>query len=149
MRLVVLFGAGVLALVVCAVAVVVFVGARLPVAHLASRSGTFTVPKAKLWELSLAAFHRINDGSYAIVEQDAPNRFVTEITNKSLPYGGSWTYDLTDDGGGSRLTIVEHGYVYNPVFRFISRYVIGHTRSLDAYFADLQRSAGDLAAPKA
>jgi hypothetical protein len=141
-RLAVSIGAGALALVACAVAVVVLVGARLPVAHVASRSETFAVPRTKLGELSLAAFGRGNDGSYAIVEQDAPNRFVTEITNKSLPFGGSWTYDLTDEGGGSRLTVVERGYVYNPVFRFISRYVIGHTRSLDAYFAALAQSAG-------
>lgn len=142
MKLLAFLAAGMVAVVVSAVAVVMLIGSRLPVAHVASRSETFAVPKTTLWELSLAAFHRMNDGSYAIVEQEAPNRFVTEITDKKLPFGGTWTYELADDGAGSRLTIVEHGYVYNPVFRFISRYVIGHTRSLDAYFAGLEQSAG-------
>ncbi len=31
--------------------------------------------------------------------------------------------------------------MYNLVFRFVSRYVIGHTRTLDAYFANLRKAA--------
>lgn len=131
---VLLLGAGLIALAVG-------VGSRLPVAHVARRSETFAVPRTRLWELSYAAFARSNDGSYAIVEQDPPARFVTEIVDKKLPYGGTWTYEFADTEGGCRLTVVEQGYVSNPFFRFVARYLIGHTRSLDAYFADLRRAA--------
>jgi hypothetical protein len=51
--------------------------------------------------------------------------------------------------GGTTLTVVERGEVYNPVFRFVSRYVIGHTRTLDAYFADLRHAAETMRSAKA
>ncbi len=134
------------ALVIVAAGVVAALGAGLPVAHVASRSERFALPPEKLWDFSLAAFQRMNDGSYAIVEQNRPARLVTAIVDKKLPYGGTWTYEFARTPGGTTLTVVEHGEVYNPVFRFLSRYVIGHTRTLDAYFSDL-RAAAQTASP--
>lgn len=132
---------GVAGVILVIVGVAAAVGAAQPVGHVASRSETFAVPPEQLWELSLVAFGRTNDGSYAIVEQDPPRRLVTAIVDKKLPYGGSWTYEFAPAAGGTTLTVVERGEVYNPVFRFVSRYVIGHTRTLDAYFADLRTAA--------
>jgi hypothetical protein len=132
---------GVAGVVLIIAGVAAAVGAAQPVGHVASRSETFAVPPEQLWELSLAAFGRTNDGSYAIVEQHPPRRLVTAIVDKKLPYGGSWTYEFAPAAGGTTLTVVERGEVYNPVFRFVSRYVIGHTRTLDAYFADVRTAA--------
>src|SRR6185295_6561716 len=53
--------------------------------------------------------------------------FVARIVDKGLPFGGSWDYRIQPDGTGSKLTITENGEVYNPIFRFVSRYVMGHT----------------------
>ena len=140
---------GVACVVVVIVGIAGAVGAAQPVGHVASRSETFTVSAEQLWDLSVAAFRRANDGSYAIVEQERPRRLVTAIVDKKLPYGGSWTYDFVPAAGGATLTVVEHGEVYNPVFRFVSRYVIGHTRTLDAFFAGLRNAADSLPAAKA
>ena len=75
--------------------------------------------------------------SYAIAEADAPRRLVTRITDRSLPFGGTWEYVITPDGTGSGVQITEHGEVYNPVFRFVSRFIIGHTATASAYLKAL------------
>jgi hypothetical protein len=31
------------------------------------------------------------------------------------------------------IHLVRHGEVYNPVFRFVSRYVMGHSATIDKY----------------
>jgi hypothetical protein len=141
MMLLLKLAGGVAGAVVLVVGVAAAVGAAQPVAHVASRSETFAASPEQLWDLAMAGFRRTNDGSYAIVQQEHPRRFVTAIVDKKLPYGGSWTYELVPSAGGTTLTVVERGEVYNPVFRFVSRYVIGHTRTLDAYFADLRKAA--------
>jgi hypothetical protein len=69
-------------------------------------------------------------------------RHVDRIADPSLPFGGRWIYDLASDGSGTALTITEEGEVYNPVFRFVSRFIMGHTRTIDRYIADLQRASG-------
>jgi hypothetical protein len=132
---------GVVGAVIAIVGVAAAVGAAQPVAHVASRSETFALSSDQLYDLALAAFRRTNDGSYALVEQDRPHRLVTKIVGEKLPFGGSWTYEFAPAAGGTTLTVVERGEVYNPVFRFVSRYVIGHTRTLNAYFAELRKAA--------
>jgi hypothetical protein len=65
-------------------------------------------------------------------------RFVSRIMSKGLPYGGSWTYNVEPAQGGTQLTITEDGEVYNPVFRFMSRYFFGHEATLKQYINDLR-----------
>ncbi len=67
----------------------------------------------------------------------AEQKLVTRIADKDLPFGGTWTYEIAPDNRGTTLTITEHSEVYNPVFRFISRFVIGHTEQIDKYFDSL------------
>ena len=74
-----------------------------------------------------------------VAEQvSAPTTFVTRIADRSLPFGGTWTYELTQAGGGTTLRITEDGEVYNPIFRFMSRFVFGHTATIDTYLRDLR-----------
>ena len=54
-----------------------------------------------------------------------------------LLFGGTWTYELTPVGRATLLRITERGEVYNPVFRVMSRFVFGHTATIDAYLAAL------------
>ena len=61
----------------------------------------------------------------------------------ALPFGGSWDYLIEPDGTGSKLTVTENGEVYNPIFRFVSRYVMGHTATMDKYLAALAAKTGD------
>lgn len=66
-----------------------------------------------------------------------PGRLVTRIADDTLPFGGRWIHEVAEEDGGSRLTITEEGVVRNPVFRFMSRFVFGHTATLDAFLRDL------------
>jgi hypothetical protein len=40
-------------------------------------------------------------------------------------------------GGGSELRISENGEIYNVIFRFVSRFVLGYTSTMDTYLRDL------------
>ncbi len=46
------------------------------------------------------------------------------------------------DNTGTRLTITENGEVYNPIFRFMSRFVFGHTATMDQFLSDLKKRVG-------
>jgi hypothetical protein len=73
------------------------------------------------------------------VERDEPpSLVVTRIVGETLPFGGTWTYRIVPAPGGSDLTITEDGEVYNPIFRFMSRFVFGHFATIDAFLAGLK-----------
>ena len=61
----------------------------------------------------------------------------SRIADAKLPFGGSWTYEIAP--GVTRdlttLRITENGEVYNPVFRFVSKFVMGHSATIDKYLA--------------
>ena len=72
-----------------------------------------------------------------VEEALAPSRFVTRIDDRDQPFGGTWTFTLVPEGPGTRVTIVEHGEVYNPIFRFMSRFVFGHTATMQTFLRSL------------
>jgi uncharacterized protein YndB with AHSA1/START domain len=92
------------------------------------------------------AFREIGGDGEILFEVDTviPNqRLVTRIADRSLPFGGKWTFELLPAGGGTTLRITEDGEVYNPLFRFVSRFVIGHHASIDQYLRDVARHFGE------
>jgi hypothetical protein len=68
-----------------------------------------------------------------------PGRLVTRIDDPDLPFGGSWTWEIAAAGAGTEVRITEDGEVYNPIFRFMARFVFGHDGTLKAYLAALSR----------
>lgn len=50
-------------------------------------------------------------------EERAPQRLVREIVGDDLPFGGTWTYELAEETGGTAITITEDGFVKPPFFR--------------------------------
>jgi hypothetical protein len=149
---------------VAIVLVVAIIGWFQPVAHKADRERTFAispdslyaivadVEKAPAWRKKVKSveilpndsgkrsFREISsDGTilYVIEEAVPGKRFVTRIADKSLPFGGTWSFDLSPSGTGTTLRITEDGEVYNPIFRFVSRFVMGHHATIDAYLGDL------------
>lgn len=156
MRLVTILGA----VIVLAIVIILTIGALLPRQHTASRSVILPKPLAEVYSvitnfaaapswrddvqsvqiLSPTRFREIGKHhaiTYDIVEQ-TPTRLVTRIVEQNLGYSGSWTYSLAPEGHGTRLKIREDGEVSNLLFRFASRYVIGHTATIDKYLAALQ-----------
>ena len=71
------------------------------------------------------------------MDASQPRQLVTRIADEALSFGGSWIFDLAPADEGTSLTITEHGEVHNPIFRFVSRILMGHTKSIDRYAADL------------
>ena len=53
-----------------------------------------------------------------VTEAIPPRRLVTRIADPNLPWGGTWTTEITPAPGGSVMRITEDGYVNNPLFRF-------------------------------
>ena len=86
--------------------------------------------------------------TFVVEQAEPPTRLVTRITDKSLPFGGSWEYLVTAEGVGSRVQITEHGEVYHPVFRFVSRFIMGHTATVSAYLKALGARFGATVTPR-
>jgi hypothetical protein len=83
------------------------------------------------------------------VESVPPQRLVSRIADERLPYGGTWTYELAPAGDGTRLTITERGEIYNPVFRFVARFVMGHTATMNGVLRALGARHGERVTPGA
>jgi hypothetical protein len=161
MRWILVIGLAVALLVV----IVVAVGAMLPKKHSVSRTARVAMPPDALyalltdvsqyqsWRKDLRSLQRLPDknGMPAWIEESngmkIPMRFermeppallVGRIDSTELAFGGTWTYRIAPAPGGSDLTITEDGEVYNPIFRFMSRFVFGHYATMDAYLKNLQ-----------
>lgn len=159
----------VLAALVLLAAVVLGIGATLPVGHRAvgeavypaSRDSLFAVitdlerfpewrsgververQPAPAGEVRYVEFGADGEIPYQVIENVPGRRRVTRIAGNDLPFGGTWTFELTDAPGGTRLRITEDGEVYHPVFRFVSRYIMGHERSVNGFLDDLRRRLG-------
>lgn len=76
--------------------------------------------------------------TFEAVESVPPRRLVTQIADKKLPFGGTWVYEIVPAGDSCTLTITENGEVYNPLFRFMSRFIIGQTATIDRYLDALK-----------
>ena len=153
-------------LVIC----VVGIGYALPVAHVAQRSVSLAAAPSTVWATitDVAAFPQWRpdvdsvevlapvesrqswrekgsngDITYAMTSVEPPTRLVTRIMDRNLPFGGEWEYAIAPEGSGSRLTITERGEVYNPLFRFVSRFVMGHTATIDGYLGALSAKLGE------
>jgi len=84
-----------------------------------------------------------------VEELRPPERLVTRIADDSLPFGGRWIIEVAPAGPGTRVTVTEAGFVRNPVFRFLSKLVFGHSATLEAYLVALGRRFGEAVRPEA
>ena len=157
------------------VAIVLLIGVMLPSSHVASREITlrrtpgevFAVVRdfasAPTWRTDLKAIEmleavegrqRFRESSsnglitYEVVEEIANEKLVTRIVDRDLGYFGSWTYEFLPAESGTRVRITENGEVPNVLFRFMSRFVFGHTATMEAYLQSLGSKFGEQVAPK-
>lgn len=147
------------------VLIVLVIGWSLPVKHRATADANVNASPQSLYELiidvdripewrsSVKSIERVPDSAgkkrfrevgsngsilYEIQEAVPNQRLVTKIADPSLPFGGSWTYELSPRGDATTLRITEEGEVYNPAFRLISRFVMGHTATMNKYLDDVR-----------
>lgn len=162
---------GSLAIAAC---LIVLVGSILPRRHVATRSARVNQRADVLfgtlrdfaalpsWRTGLTSVELLSpqDGharyrelsrhgaiTYQVDEEKPPERLVSRIADETLPFGGTWTFELSAEPGGTRVRITEHGIVKNPVFRFMARFVFGYTSTMDAYLRDLGRKFGEDVTP--
>ena len=82
-----------------------------------------------------------------VTQWNPPRRMVTRIADKGLPFGGSWIFEIAPTAGGCQLNITERGEIYNPVFRFVSRFILGYERTLNTYLQSVSRKFGENTTP--
>ena len=171
MKWVLIGGAGLLGLI----ALMTLVGALLPRDHRATSTITLRQPPDSVWKVVrdlggiTAWWHEAQesvrvpdkDGHEAwrqkvggwdmpllVIESEPPRRLVTKI---DLPpggsFGGTWTYELAPDGGGTRISVTEAGFIGNPIFRFLSRFLFGYYGTLDGYLKALGKRYGETVTP--
>jgi Polyketide cyclase / dehydrase and lipid transport len=149
---------------------ITLIGWLLPKAHSVSREAQFPKPPEAIWKaitdieampswrqgLKSVSPLPARNGLPAWVETSAsgtipfetvvsqpPRKLVVRMADSRLPFGGTWTYDITPVVAGSSLRIREDGEVYNPVFRFLSRFVFGYSGTIDAYLKSLERKLAE------
>jgi uncharacterized protein YndB with AHSA1/START domain len=61
---------------------------------------------------------------FRTVEERAPARLVREIVGDDLPFGGTWTYELTEQNGATQVTLIEDGFIKPPFFRGIAKFFL-------------------------
>jgi hypothetical protein len=163
-----------LAAVVGLALVALLVGALLPRTHLATRAASYSRAPSDVYAvirdfasmqswrpdvrrveiLPPRAGHpcfreasRNGTVTYLVLEDQAPGRIVTRIADESLPFGGTWTYEISREPGGCRVRITERGEIRNALFRFVARFILGYTATMESYLRDLGTRLGESVEP--
>lgn len=162
--------AGLAALVV----LVAVIGYFLPQGHVASRQATYRAPAGDVfaaisdvarygeWRKDVEHVEVLSadprrwkekgsngEVTFEVQEARAPERLVVRISDPNLPFGGTWTYELRPVDGATRLVITERGEVYNPIFRFMSRFVFSQTSTIEGFLSALGTKLGEQVTPTA
>lgn len=146
----------------------VAVGLFLPRRHTVSRRVVIQQPREAIWAriadfASQAAWRpdvkrplRLDDlnghevwreaGDLALetVESTPPSRLVRRVVPNRM-FSGTWTVTLQQAPGGTEVAVTEDGEVHHPLFRTVSRFIIGYDRSVTGYLTNLTRSFGETA----
>lgn len=157
---------------IAAVLITTVVGSFLPEEHVAMRTLTLRQPPQSVWQVitdfarqpqwhsEMKSAERLPDNNghevwqeefprgtkipLETMEVQAPNRLVRRIASDNLGFGGTWEYIITPTTeGGCQLTVTEHGTVGNPFFRFMSKFVFGHTTTMEKYLTSLAGKFGE------
>jgi hypothetical protein len=161
---------GIVALFAGLLILVVVIGALLPKEHVASREGRYHQSPDVIWKTitDIAAMPNWRAGLKSVkhlpdrnglpvwvetmksgtipletTASEPPVRLVVRIADPKLPFGGTWTYEIRATPEGSALRITENGKVYNPVFRFVSRFVLGYNSTIKGYLSSLSKKFGE------
>jgi uncharacterized protein YndB with AHSA1/START domain len=145
---------------------ITLIGWLLPKDHVATRQGRYRQPPESIWKAitDVDAMPSWREGLKSVrhlpdrnglpshlevttmgeipmetVEMTPPRKLVARIADPKLPFGGTWTFEIASTAEGSTLRITEKGFVTNPVFRFLSQFVFGHTGTIETYLKSLAK----------
>ena len=161
----------VVALLALMVASMFLTGVLIPVRHSATRAAEFRESPQVLWQAitdykqfpqwrsdvvrveplpspnSLPAHREWDRHGHSLpietIEFSPPVRLVGRIADPSLPFAGTWTFEISPHADGTVVRIRENGEIRNPIFRFLTRFVFGYTATIETYLRDLGRKFGD------
>ena len=173
MKTVVRWIGAVIGLLVFVLLVAIAIGTGLPIAHVATCSARYSQSPATLfavveddasspsWRSDVREVHSEpttvgrtkwietykNGQTLPYIESADPKGqgkyLVRAIADPSLPFGGQWRYTFGPNAAGTEVTIVERGYIYNPVFRLIEQFFTGYSKTIETYMTDLGRKYGE------
>ena len=172
MKTLIVIAIAIVVVIVVLAAVMALVGSRLPKNHTASRSILLHRSPKEVYDVvrdfnsspswrsdvksvevktqpGKTTFREVGSDTvdYEVAEDVPGQKLVTRILNTDLGYSGKWTYEFLPEGDGTRVKITEDGEVSNVLFRFMSRYVLGHTSTMDSYLNSLAKRFGENVTP--
>lgn len=139
-------------------------GRALPSGHVTTRSVRVSAPPADVFALLtdvlaiprwrkmvgrvdvLARAPRVRYREYGpqgtleleMEEAVAPSKLVLRAAPaRRMAFEGTWTYELVDEGGGTRVTLTERGEIHAPMARVFAIYVLGHATHVERTLAAL------------
>jgi len=153
--------------IAAAIMAVIVIGLLLPKRHVVTRSASFRATPEQLfrlisgeqnWRPDVLRCETPTEADGCVLQRETtrngetvtyeltgrvePVSIQRRIVTKNLPYSGTWIFSLTPAGESTVVQITEDGEVYNPVFRFVSRFIIGQTRTIDTYLRNLGKATG-------
>ncbi len=154
----------ILAVIISIVVIIVLIGAALPANHVARVKARVNASPEDIWTAltdvaeypkwrkdvtSVEILQSTNgktawretgsNGKIAFEQAEAvrPSRLLVRLTDDSLPFGGSWTYELSPAKDGTDLIITEDGIIRNPLFRLMARFIFGYYRTQEGFLRAL------------
>ncbi len=151
-------------------------GAMIPREHVATRTARYAQPPEEVWRAitdaegqvawreGVTSVRRLPEENglpgwvetssfgempLRVLSWEPPRRMVIRIADDTLPFGGTWTYEIAPvQGGGCTLRITENGFVEPAMFRLLSRFVFGYTATIESYLTSLGRKFGEQVTPE-
>jgi hypothetical protein len=162
---------GIVFIVLAVAFLIIFIlGAMQPRAHTATVAATIDAPQIVVWQriedvaeqpswrTGLTAVQPLpsqnghtcwmeiqSHGKMPLCEivAAAPATRIVAIADTKLPFGGTWTYELTPiDANHTRLSITENGTTGPALWRFAGHYIYHEDTTIKQYESDLQKSVG-------
>jgi hypothetical protein len=135
------------------VVIVAAIGATLPRTHTASRTLRVRRSPQEAWT-AIAQAMNTSDVAVDIVESDPPRKLVSKVKETEKMFGGTWTSSSrpsrdirpirqAQDRRAPRSRSPKTAGSATPIFRFVSRFVMGHHATLDGMLKSVAKQFGE------
>jgi uncharacterized protein YndB with AHSA1/START domain len=167
---------GLVALLALVALVFYLAGSRMPREHRSVVTATFKASRAAVWTaitdyaampswwpaVKAIRTEKLPDGTeltwnkdghgqeipFRTAESRENEKLVRLIAKENLPFGGTWTFELSDaPGGGTQLKLTEDGFVNPPIFRAMANWFFGLDTTQKDFVANLAKHLANKPSP--